>query len=390
MITSTGLTISQLKSIILELWLNKTDKLSDVSDDSVLSGAAYGGAKVGQKAIKDIAIVESNIFPEYATGSYLDTAGARFGGVERRGAIGSSTYVKIVAATGTEYLAGVNFFVNQNGIQFELTEDVTVDAFGYTYAKVRSVDVGSKTNVNPASIITVTPQPVGHIATVNEYASVGGLDAEDDEVFRLRVKNNMNLRSASTMEYINQLFQSYDDRVLRVLNMGVSELGRRTIAIVTQNGVDLTGGELSDLLDATKERFPISDLNRFGDILGIELVNVPYYEVGGANGIDFRVGIDPSADFDEVRRNIQVGMSKYFDFRYWDSSRKVEWDDLLAIVKGTSRVRYVPDAYFHPNVDEVVPVNQLPRVKKFIMRDLDGNIIYDSGGALSPVFYPNT
>lgn len=48
----------------------------------------------------------------------------------------------------------------------------------------------------------------------------------------------------------------------------------------------------------------------------------------------------------------------------------------------------MPDEYFFPNYDESVPVNQLPRIRGFVMRDLQGNILYDAGSNLSPLFYP--
>lgn len=389
MITSVNLTIAKLKQIHNELLFNKTDNVSDISNDSVLNAIAFANSKVAQKAIKDIAIVEAQLFPDTATGVYLDQAADLFGVSERRGAVGSSTYVKVVASDGTAYVAGVNNFINTNGIIFELEEDFIANSQGFGYAKVRSVDTGTKTNIEPNSLITVSPAPAGHTACTNEYIATGGIDEETDEVFRLRIKNNLNILSIGTLEYFNQIFQNFDARILRVFNLGVDELGKRILSIVTQNGVSLTENELSTLLENSKEFFPITDLNRFGNTVGVKLQNVEWYEVGGATGIDFRVNIDPSFDSDAVRQEIQIGMSKYLDFRFWQPGGRVEWDDLLEIVKGTSGVRSVPDNFFNPRVDEVVSINKLPRIKEFVMRDLQGNVIFDSNGVLSPIFYPS-
>lgn len=62
MITKPNLTLEVLKNLWAELLLNKTDKVSDISDNSVLNAVAFANAKVAQKAIKDIAIVESQLF----------------------------------------------------------------------------------------------------------------------------------------------------------------------------------------------------------------------------------------------------------------------------------------------------------------------------------------
>lgn len=389
MITSVNLTLSELKQMIVELLLNKTDKISDISDDSVLNGIAFGAAKVGQKAIKDIAIVESQIFPETAKGEYLDRAADLFGVSERRGAIGSSTYVRVIATSGTVYLSSTHVFVATNGIRFKVEHDLTVDDSGFGYVKVRSIDSGVKTNVESNTITAVTPIPVGHKKCSNEYIATGGADAETDEVFRLRIVNNVNILSLTTMEYYNQIFQNIDDRVLKVLNLGKNDDSKQVLAIVTQNGVDLTQEELDALLESSKVYFPLSDLNQFGYVVGVVLQNISWYEIGGATGIDFRLQVNELYDPDEVRQSIQINISKKIDFRFWNAGDRIEWDDLLDIVKKTNGVKYVADEYFYPQEDEQVPANYLPRIKNFVMRDLDGNIIFDSNGVLSPIFYPS-
>ena len=392
------ISISTLKQLWIEIFLNKTDKVSDVSDDSVLNATAYGVAKIAQKALKDNAISIAKWFPDTATGTKLDEAAGMLGVSPRKGALGSSTYVKIIADSGTIYLQSTHTFVNNNGIRFELEGDITIGNQGFGYAKVRSIDSGSKTNIDPISIINVTPKPNGHIKVTNEYRATGGIDNEDDEIFRIRIKNNLNILSQTTLEYFTQIFQNIDDRVLRVINLGTNEEGKRELTIVTQNGVNLLDSELEDLLDAAKDYFPITDKNRFGELIGIKLSNPTWFEVGqqdlsfldgGDFGIDFRMSITENSDIATVRKDIQVNLSKYLDFRFWESNVKVSWTELLEIVQNTKGVKYVPNTTFYPNQDEIVPINQLPRVKSFKIRDLNGNIVYDSQGVLSPVFYPS-
>lgn len=387
--------LSKLKQVVLELFVNKTNKVSDVSDNSVTNAIAYGVAKVGQKAIKDIAVVESQIMPDSASGSDLDNAGKLFSSITRKTALQSSTYLRIVAEEGTFYDKTVVSFSNYNGVQFIPEEDLTISSQGYGYLKVRSVDSGLKTNVDPNSIVTINSEPTGHISVINEYIPQGGIDDESDELFRQRIKKHTNIVSRYTEEYYAQIFQEYNENILKVITLGVDDDGKKSLGVVTENGISLSESELDDLLENTKQYFPIQDINKFGDLIGIKLVNVGWYYVGdpagddSGTGIDFRVQLWDGYDADQVRIDIQVNIAKYLDFRYWKRGDKVEWDDLLEIVKRTDGVRYVPDGNFKPNSDEQVPVIKLPRVRKFIMRDLDGNIISDSQGVLSPVFYPN-
>ena len=387
MITKTANTIANLKNLWIEMFLNKTDRVSNIADGSVLNGVAYGTAKVAQKAIKDIAIVEAQIFPKSATGDYLDKSAALFGVSPRKEALGSSTYVRVFAEPGTHYEVGTKF-ISKNGVQFTVDQPFTVDKSGYGYISVRSVITGSATNVEANSITEVSPRPLTHIECTNEYAAIGGRDYEDDETFRNRIINYNNKLSTDTMEGWTQIFQDLDPRILKVMNVGLGEDGKTHIYLVTQNGSFFTDDELEELLTKATPYFGLTELDLQGNTLGIVIENAKWMYVGGEEGVDFRVELSPNAVIADVRKNIQIAMTKYLDFRFWEAGKKVEWDDLLEVVKTAEGVKYVPDEYFFPYFDEEVPLNMLPRIKGFRMRDLEGNILYDSGSSLSNIFYP--
>lgn len=387
MITKTANTIANLKNLWIEMFLNKTDRVSNIADGSVLNGVAYGTAKVAQKAIKDIAIVEAQIFPKSATGEYLDKSAALFGVSPRKEALGSSTYVRVFAEPGTHYEVGTKF-ISKNGVQFTVDQPFTVDKSGYGYISVRSVITGSATNVEANSITEVSPRPLTHIECTNEYAAIGGRDYEDDETFRNRIINYNNKLSTDTMEGWTQIFQDLDSRILKVMNVGLGEDGKTHIYLVTQNGSFFTDDELEELLTKATPYFGLTELDLQGNTLGIVIENAKWMYVGGEEGVDFRVELTPNAVIADVRKNIQIAMTKYLDFRFWEAGKKVEWDDLLEVVKTAEGVKYVPDEYFFPYFDEEVPLNMLPRIKGFRMRDLEGNILYDSGSSLSNIFYP--
>lgn len=388
MITKTSATITNLKNLFIEMFLDKTAKVSNVADGSVVNATAFGVAKVAQKAMKDIAIKEAQIFPDTATGVYLDKAAALYGVSPRKGALGSSTYIRVSANPGTVYDTSVTF-VNKNGIRFQVDEALTVGESGYGYVKVRSINAGYSTNVPPNSITNVSPQPQGHIECTNEYYAIGGRDSEDDETFRIRIKNNLNILSKNTIEYWTQTLSNIDDRVLKVMSAGLDEKGIYNLYVVSQNGIFFTEEELDTLLESAQGYFGISELNIEGKVVGIGIKNIDWFYVGSERGLDFRVQLQPDYDVSTVRQNIQVNLTKYLDFRFWTPGKIVEWDDLLDIVKKTDGVKYVPDEYFFPYYDQQVPANQLPRIRGFVMRDQDGNILYDSDSDLSPLFYPS-
>ena len=377
--------VEELKQIFLEIFLNKTDKVSDVSDDSVLNAIAYGNAKLTQRTLTNQAIIEGHIFPDSAYGEYLDNLAAIRGVAPRFGAVGSTTYVRVMADEGTSYIAGIHTFTSTSGIVFDLEENGVVGINGYAYLKVRSQQSGLNTNVDALSINKVSPIPQGHISVINEYAATGGSDQESDTLFRERIKTNMNQMSRTTLSYLEQVFMKINPRVLRLHKGGIDSDGKFNLIVVSVNGQNFTTAEFDEILSKSEEYLSLSELLREGSDFALKLNNVDWLPVD----IEFRADIDPAYDIDSVRRNIQIQMNKLFDYRFWKYGDKIEWENMLYAAKNVEGVRYVPDTHFYPQADINVPKYRLPRIRGFIMRDLDGNIIEDNNGVLSDVFYPN-
>ena len=204
---------------------------------------------------------------------------------------------------------------------------------------------------------------------------------------KLRISNNPNLVANQTLGYVLEVMRLHNPNILRLFNLGNFD-NKTRFAIVTENGEYLTDSEISELEQYIKWYLAISDVDRFGSVIGYEIANIEWHYVGGTDkGIDFRADILPEYTFDEVRQNIQIEMSKYLDFRYWNRDTKIEWDELLSIAKNVEGVNYIPDEFFYPKNDENVSYGSLPRIKKFILRDLDGTILFNSNNNLTPVFY---
>jgi len=378
-------TIEELKQMLAEVTLAKTDKITKVSPGSVVDGFFTGMAKVAQKAFKDIAIVESHLFPEYAYGDNLDTIAERLGVPARFGTSESSTYVRLVATEGTTYFSTTHRFIGSQGLIFELEQDITIGAIGYTYAKVRSVEKGEKTNCDPFTINKVIPQPSGHLMVVNEYRCEGGTDIESDTLFRMRIKDTLNLLAVKTLSYYTQVLMKVNSNVLRVYKRSVDVFGRNVLVVVSHNGIDFNSDELLEMEEGLGDYLSLYDYKDFGGRkAGITLENPSWKYID----CEFRVDLKPDADLQKVRVDIQTKFSKYVDYRFWEYGREVQWDDLLSIVKGVQGVNYVPDIYFTPRTDIDVKLNELPRFRAFILRDMLGQILVNTGEIPNPLYYP--
>ena len=85
-----------------------------------------------------------------------------------------------------------------------------------------------------------------------------------------------------------------------------------------------------------------------------------------------------------LEKKIQIQIAKYERGR-----TKIEWDDLLQIVKSVNGVKYVADQEFFPRTDITISDNKVPRLRGFRMLDLVGNIIQNKQGTLTPTFFPS-
>lgn len=379
-------TSEELKQLFIEIFYGKTDRVNKINDDSIVSGVAYGVGKVSGKAEKDVVQAVSKLFPDYSSGSQLDQCAIDRSVSPRFVASQSSTYIRVVATPGTQYIAGTHTFISLDGIQFDIEETKTVGDYGFDYIKIRSIDSGLKNNVKPATINKINPVPSGHQYCINEYQAIGGRDAEDDVLFRQRIKDGGNILSRGTIAMIEQAFMFVNSNILRVNHQGWNSKGQLKLAIVTQNGINLNNNELNTLLTRGEKFFGLSELRKFGrKSYGIELINIEWQPFD----ISFRCELLPSFNPDQIRIDIQTKISKYIDFRYFNAGvDKIEWDNLLEIVKNTKGVKYVPDEFFFPKTDIVTNPNKLPRLRGFVMLNLNGGLINTIQNTLNSVYYP--
>lgn len=377
--------IEELKQIFTETLLNNTDKVTKIAPGSVLNGVSYGVSKLSQKILKDVAVIEAHLFPDSAVGDHLDTLAELRGVAPRQLALKSSGYVRVVGDPGTVYIPGTSVF-SGSGQKFDVLNYTTIPQEGYTYVKVASQNVGNSTNVDPLTINTVTPIPTGHEYVINEFKTDGGRDSEDDDLFRMRIKNEVNVLSRNTRSYLEQVFRKFNNNVLRVFNQGLDSVGDLNIGIASVNGSDFTVAELDNFMVRAEQYFSINELKPDGlQNYGIKLQNVPYFAID----ISCRLDILPSYSTDEIRRQCQVALSKVVDWRFWQQDTVIEWIDLVNAIKSVPGVNLVLDNFFYPNTNFTIPRGYLPRFRGFLMMNTQGSILENISGTLNPVFYPS-
>lgn len=379
-------TVANIKNILLEIFFNKTNKVTKVSDHSVVNGIFYSLSKLLQKGMKDSAIVESEQFPESGYGQDLDVTAKRQGLKGRYASLHASTYVRVVGEYGTQYVAEENIFITSGGAQFKASSDWEIPQEGYTYVKVTSLLRGSSMNIDPNSINKVLAPPAGHLYCTNEVSGTGGREVEPDDIFRSRIQEGFNILATETLGKLTQAMIQINPAILQVKKVGRTSQGLVQLGILTQTGQDLTQGELEVLLVSLTNYVSLADMRFIGGrFTGIELVNIPYFYID----MDFRVDLFQETSLLDFISSCQIQISKSLDWRYWEDGEKVQWDDLFFIVRSQKGVRFLPDQYFTPASDMTPPSFSVPRLRGFIVRSLSGEVLVDTQGSVKPVFYKN-
>lgn len=379
--------IEELKNLFIQELINKSDgKISKVSDHSVLNGVSFGASKVFQKAMKDVALLESELFPEYAYGEYLDTIAQRYGISPRQKNLGSSVYVKIVAEPGTLYLADRCIFSSTEGISFKLLSDFEMGEAGYDYVELQSVSTGEDANVAANTINKVTSAPSGHLYVNNDLPASGGVGEEGDQSFLNRIVGGFNNFSFETLSKLVYVMQTINKRVLSIKKAGVNKNGQVTLLLVASNGGLFSEEEIQELTSGIRPYLSIADLIETNSLEGLYdpviLKNIDYTYID----LDFRIELYSSVDSENFRISVQEDLASFLDFRNWTGT-KVDWEDLYSIIRGHSGIKSFPEQFFVPRSDVQISSISLPKMRGFVMRDLNGVPFYDNNSGIIPVYY---
>lgn len=379
--------VTELKNIVTEFILNKTNKLSKLSAGSIFNAVAYGVAKIGQKTLREVAIVESQLFPEYAIGTTLDDVAKRYGIFSRFGASPSSVYIYLYGNSGTTYNKNTCSFVSSDGITFKLNDNVTINSNRYAYALATSVESGSKANVSPLSITNCINGPSGHLFCTNTFAAYGGRDIESDDEFRNRIENVLNSISTKTLEYLAQVALNYNSNILKFVNLGTYQ-GKTKLGVYTQSGAALSDAELTNLAIQMREYLALSDISE-------NLEQRVYFSNVAYTPIDIRVKLSYMEDLysvNDIYSSIQKKLISYVDYRYLNTENNISWIDLYELIKNTEGVINVNYGDFLVNGSQnnvVINKALLPKFRQMLIYDLNGNTLLDTTTSnYMPFIYP--
>jgi hypothetical protein len=344
---------------------------------------AYGISNLIQRSLKDTALMEARFFPEYAYGDELEEVAKAYGIPARYGETGSSAYLRVSGEPGTFY-DRTRLYFEASGVRFNLSESFSIGYQGYEYVIVNSNATGESMNVEANMITKCVNPPTGHKNCVNEFKAMGGRNEESDVLLKKRISQCFNIHATDTLSRLEQILISINQNVLGLKKLGRTSKGLIKIGVHSQNGGLFSPEELDEFKTQSKRFLCLTDV-------GLDFPSNVIFENGLWEWVDFdfRIQLSQETNQDELRKEIQMQFSTFFDWTKWSNSDTVRWNDLFFIVKNKDGVQYLPDQFFFPKKDIIIRYPYLPRIRGFVMRDLDGQIIQDRSEILKPLYYQN-
>jgi len=361
-------TIEELKTEFIIALRNNTNLVTKFTSTSVVNAWAYANAKLAQKLNKDIAYVEARLFPEFANSSVLDDI-SNLNGFPARGLTTQSTVILLFRGnSGTVYNAGFQVRTS-SGYIFTTNDNLILGVNGVGYVVATSVDFGEVVNVGANTItVLVSGAPTGHSSVTNLVRAKGGRDVESDFDYRRRLMGIENLLSKNTIAFYESLIQKFEPNVIRIYPVNHNPAsGAFTLRILKNNAATFTSNELATLKTNIQQYVPMAD----SQTSKLNLDNWSFVEIDIVAVVK-ETGI---SSLQKIHEDAQINVQNYFNWSTWKNGAKVEWDDLLEIIKNTTGVEKVLDANFLPRKDIEISLGTMPRLRNLVISNVAGSSI---------------
>jgi uncharacterized phage protein gp47/JayE len=134
-------------------------------------------------------------FIQTTYGQYLDYRAAEHG-LTRKAATKATGQVTILGSQGTVVPVG-SVFATGSGVEFETTDEVTIDETGQVSADIEAVDAGTGGNVPAETITEILVSIQGVTDVINNDPTEGGTDEETDDALVSRLLEKVRLPATS-------------------------------------------------------------------------------------------------------------------------------------------------------------------------------------------------
>ncbi len=216
-----------LADLIADTVSQEENKITNFGKEGVLRGLYSSISLAIAEAYNNQVQAKRAAHVQTAVREDLDFIALKEAGLKRRGASKSSVVLLFEGEAGTVIPKGTQIKSNSDSnLFYQTVEDLTLtknsdlkrplqdNTLGDTVI-AESLNEGSKTRVSPNELQVFATPINGVEAVTNLFPSVGGLEEETDDQFRIRIYNQAELYSHGTQGFYKALAIEADKTVLR-------------------------------------------------------------------------------------------------------------------------------------------------------------------------------
>ena len=366
-------TQGQLEQDLVTLVVAGQSKVTNFVVGGVARSILAAVAGVLAEVWNDVTGVKRSLFIDTAQGAGLDTIGRRRG-LPRLGATAGSVVVVFTGTVEQFIPAGTQIRATIGNTIYQTMYDVTIGAKNSALnglAKsislgdsvvAESLLTGSQVKVS-ANTMTQLVVPISGVTVTNPAPSMGGEDAESDDLYAARMKNIMATLNLNTQSFYETVANTIELTVLRAQALRDTNTRGVRIVLAKDSGATYTSDQLTAIATG------IAAAGRSADVVTCENIAFTGITVSFNTLLPTLPG---GTTIYTIFGQVADAIASYLDFRAWPWGQTVTDDNLLAVIKGVANVGDIDLTTFQVNgalADAPVGSESLPRFISLSMTD---------------------
>lgn len=205
----------------------------------------------------------------------------------------------------------------------------------------------------------------------NSIPAQGGLDTEDDDSYRYRIKNYTKLLNNDTSSFYETLTLNVDDRIMRAFAYkDYSKPDAIIILVVPKSGVGLDATTLNSIAQNIQ--------NNQRSFTNITCKNIEFTAIY----VDMKVKLNSGITLENYFINVVDVLSKYFDWSKWEWGQAIQRDNVAKQVLNIASTKELDLVTF--KINNLISSN-IPLLSKLSLPYFSGLKITDLENPATPI-----
>lgn len=351
----------EIEQNIIQTISSLTSEITFFGLGGVVRGIVSAVAAAVDELFYDINRVKRSMFKATASGDDLENLG-KDNNTSRLESAYAGVVLVFSGTAGTVVPAGTQV-QGGDGVIFETVEAITLGSANTGYDFFPSEPLGDKVeaiattpgtigNVSAFTLISMVAPVSGVTDVTNPSLATGGVDAEPDNQYRVRLMERVNLLNQGTLAAYEALAREINEEALRVYSCRGSSQREVSLYVATRSGTALSSGDKTYLQESMKDYVPAC-------------VNPVVYDVTFTDiDIYAKVSLESGYTLQEVFDQMLINLADLVDWSKEDFGADVDYLKIREVCEKTAGVKKLDINSFLPAENIKCLANSLPKLNQ--------------------------